>query len=353
MNTVQIPSLGALRASLTGALVVTLVGCAGGDGSGRPLEIKFGHVGQPGSLFEDVTEEFARRVNERLAGQAEVVIFGSSQLGGDEVLLQKLKLGTVDMSLPSTVMSSTIEAFGLFEMPYLVRDREHMKRIEADILWPDLAGYAEAEGYKVIAIWENGFRHVTNSQRPIRTPDDLAGIKLRTPRGRWRVRLFQAYGANPTPMPYSEVFVALQTGVMDGQENPLSQIYGGKFHEVQEYLSLTGHVYSPAYLTVGLDRWSRLPAPVRTTIEETAREMQAYVYETAAQLDADLLAELRASGIQINEADRDAFVDRSGPVYAQFGTEFPGGEALIARALALGDVDAAAETPAAGADSAR
>ncbi len=325
-----------VRESLLGALLLALCACGGGDGSGRPLEIKFGHVGQPGSLFEYLTDEFARRVNERLAGQAELVIFGSSQLGGDEVLLQKLKLGTVDISLPSTVMSSAVDAFGLFEMPYLVRDREHMKRIEAEILWPDLAPLAEAEGYKVIAVWENGFRHLTNSRRPIRTPDDLAGIKLRTPRGRWRIRLFQAYGANPTPMPYSEVFVALQTGVMDGQENPLSQIYGGKFQEVQDYLSLTGHVYTPAYLTVGLDRWNRLPAAVRTIIEETAREMQAFVYETAARLDAELLAELRASGMQVNEADREAFIARSSPVYAQFGREIPGGDALITRALALG-----------------
>ncbi len=340
--------MGAFVASAVCPLILGLAACAGGDGSGRPLEIKLGHVGQPGSLFEYVTDEFARRVNERLAGQAELVIFGSSQLGGDEVLLQKLKLGTVDLSLPSTVMSSAVEGFGLFEMPYLVRDREHMKRIEAEIVWPELAPLAEAEGYKVLAVWENGFRHVTNSARPIRIPDDLAGIKLRTPRGRWRIRLFQAYGANPTPMPYSEVFVALQTGVMDGQENPLSQIYGGKFQEVQRYLSLTGHVYTPAYVTVGLDRWNRLPESVTSVIEETAREMQAFVHETAARLDADVLAQLEASGMQVNEADREAFVARSGPVYGQFAREFPGGEGLITRALALGEASADPSGTAAG-----
>ena len=319
------------------ALTLLATACGDGERSRGPLEIKFGHVGQPGSLYEVVTEEFARRANERLAGSAEVVVFGSSQLGGDEVLLQKLKLGTIDLSLPSTVMSSTIDAFGLFEMPYLVRDRAHMGRIEEEIVWPVLAPLAEAEGYKLLAVWENGFRHVTNNIRPIRSPHDLSGIKLRTPRGRWRVKLFQAYGANPSPMPYSEVFIALQTGVMDGQENPLSQIYGAKLQEVQEYLSLTGHVYTPAFVTVGLNRWNRLPEAVQTALAETARDMQAFVYESAERLDAEILAELTAQGMQVNEGNHEAFLDASGPIYDEFGQEVPGGQDLVTRALELGD----------------
>ena len=142
-------------------------------------------------------------------------------------------------------MSSTVDAFGLFEMPYLVQDRAHMRRIEEEIVWPVLVPKAEERAYTILAVWENGFRHVTNNTRPVVTPSDLSGIKLRTPRGIWRVKLFQAFGANPAPMPLSEVFVALQTGVMDGQENPLAQIYASKFQEVQQYLSLTGHVYTP------------------------------------------------------------------------------------------------------------
>ena len=326
--------------------VLAGTGCAGGEAG--PLEIKLGHVGQPGSLFEVVTEEYARRANERLAGAAEVVVYGSSQLGSDETMLQKLRLGTVDLSLPSTVMSSTIDAFGLFEMPYLVRDREHMRRIEREVVWPGLAPLAEADGYKLIAVWENGFRHITNNERPIRGPDDLAGIKLRTPRGIWRVRLFQAYGANPTPMPYSEVFIALQTGVMDGQENPLSQIYGAKLQEVQEYLSLTGHVYSPAFLMAGRGRWEELPPDVRVALEETAREMQDFVYETAARLDDEILAELRAQGMQVNEGDRDAFLAASDAIYQAFAEEVEGGAAFVQRALELAETDSS--TPGGAAD---
>jgi TRAP-type C4-dicarboxylate transport system substrate-binding protein len=167
-------------------------------------EIKFGHVGEPGSLFQLSADEFARRANEKLGDKAKVVVFGSSQLGTDEELLQKLLLGTADMALPSTVMSSVVAEFGLFEMPYLVKDRGHMRKIEQEVVWPTLAPAAEAKGYeakgyKVLAVWENGFRNITNNVRPIVTPQDLAGIKLRTPSGAWRVKMFQAYGANPTP----------------------------------------------------------------------------------------------------------------------------------------------------------
>jgi tripartite ATP-independent transporter DctP family solute receptor len=317
-------------------LSVLLTGCGGGVESGV-VELKFGHVGAPGSLYEVVANEFARRVNERLAGRAEMVVFGSSQLGSDDVLLQKLKLGTVDVALPSTVMSSTIDAFGLFEMPYLVQDRDHMRRLEQEIVWPDLAPLAEADGYRLLAVWENGFRHITNNERPIRTPEDLRGIKLRTPRGVWRVKLFQALGANPTPMPFSEVFIALQTGVMDGQENPLAQIVSAKLHEVQTYLSMSGHVYTPAFVTVGVNRWERLPVEVTSVVEEVAREMQPFVYENAIRLDEELLSELGEAGLEINEVDRRAFRAASQAIYDEFASTVEGGQILLDKALPVGD----------------
>ncbi|MGE5336978.1 MAG: TRAP transporter substrate-binding protein [Gemmatimonadota bacterium] len=300
------------------------------------IEIKFGHVGEPGSLFAASAEEFAKRANAKLGDKAKVVVYGSSQLGGDKELLQKLKLGTVDMALPSTVMSSEADIFGVFEMPYLVKDREHMKRIEKELFWSKIEPAAEAKGLKVIAVWENGYRHITNNKRPINTPDDLKGIKLRVPEGKWRVKMFQVYGANPSPMKFSEVFTALQTGVMDGQENPFTQIYSAKFQEVQKYLSLTGHVYTPAYVTVGARKWATLPADVRKILEDTAKETQAFVYERAAKDDEDLLGKIKAAGVQVNTPNKDAFVAASKPVYDEFAKEVPGSKEVIDRAIALG-----------------
>jgi TRAP-type transport system periplasmic protein len=299
-------------------------------------EIKFGHVGEPGSLFAASAEEFAKRANAKLGNKAKVVVYGSSQLGGDKELLQKLKLGTVDIALPSTVMTSESDLFGVFEMPYLVKDRQHMKRIENEVFWKSLAPTVEAKGLKVIAVWENGYRHITNSKRPINTPADLQGIKLRVPEGKWRVKMFQTYGANPSPMKFSEVFTALQTGVMDGQENPFTQIYSAKFQEVQKFLSLTGHVYTPAYATVGTRKWASLPADVRSALEAVAKETQGFVYEKAAKDDEDLLGKIKAAGVQVNTPNKEAFIAASKPVYEDFAKEVKGAKEVIDRAIALG-----------------
>ena len=300
------------------------------------LELKFGHVGEPGSLFDVSATEFAKRANAKLAGKATIVVYGSSQLGGDKEMLQKLKLGTLDFALPSTVMSSESDVFGLFEMPYLVKDRNHMQKIEKAIFWSKLEPAAEAKGLKILAVWENGYRHITNSKRPIVKPADLQGIKLRIPEGKWRLKMFQAYGANPSPMKLSEVFTALSTGVMDGQENPLTQIWSQKFQEVQKYLSMTGHVYTPAFVAVGTKRWESLPADVRKIIEDTAKETQAFVYERAKKDDDELVAKFVAAGMKVNEADKDAFIAASKPIYEEFGKEVQGSNALIEQAIALG-----------------
>jgi len=299
------------------------------------VEIKLGHVGEPGSLFQASADEFARRANAKLGSKGKVIVYGSSQLGGDKEMLQKLKLGTLDMALPSTVMSSEVDLFGIFEMPYIVKDRAHMAKIEKDIFWTTLEPAAEKKGLRVLAVWENGVRHITNSRRPIKVPADLQGIKLRVPEGKWRVKMFAAYGANPSPMKFSEVFTALQTGVMDGEENPLTQIYSAKFQEVQKYLSLSGHVYTPAYLTVGIKKYETLPADVRRILEDTAKETQAFVYQQAAKEDSDLLAKLKAAGMQVNDVDQAAFVNASKGIYEEFGKEVPGAKELIDRAQAL------------------
>lgn len=298
-------------------------------------EIKLGHVGEPGSLFDQTSQEFAKRANEKLAGKAKVIVFGSSQLGSDDEMLKKLKLGTIDLALPSTVMTTVAPEFGVFEMPYLVKDREHAAKIREAVIKPILTPVAAKAGYTIVATWENGFRHITNGKRPIAKPEDLKGIKLRVPKGIWRVKMFQAYGATPSPMALSEVFVALQTGVMDGQENPMAQIYPSRFQEVQKYLSLTGHVYTPAYLVAGR-KWKGTPEDVRKVLEETATEMEPIALTIAAKLDSELLGKLRAAGMEVNEADKQAFIAASKPVYDEFAKEVPAGQDLIDKSLALG-----------------
>lgn len=302
--------------------------------SASALEIVLAISAKPGSTQYITAEEFTRRANDLLGDKAKVTFYGSSQLGKDKDLMQKLKLGTVHLSMPSSIMSSIAAEAGLFDMPFLVKDRAHLNRIEHKIFWPMIAPAIEAKGYKVVGFWENGIRHITNNAKPINTPADLQGIKIRTPKSTWRVKMFSAWGANPTPMSFSEVFVALQTGVIDGQENPYTNIAAAKLNEVQKYLSVTGHVYTPSYLTAGASQWAKLPEDVRMILEKTAVDVQGWMYATGSMDDMMLKTKLGES-MEVNVADRAAFVEASKPIYAEFAKEVATGKQMIDMALQL------------------
>jgi TRAP-type transport system periplasmic protein len=296
--------------------------------------LRFGHVGNPGSLFEASVDNFAACVNDA-TDAVEVQTFGASQLGTDQELLQKLKLNQVNFSLPSSVMSSVAATFGIFEMPYIIKDREHMRRVQGEMM-DAFQEAANAQGYHIVGLAENGFRHITNNTRPIEVPTDLEGIKLRTPNGAWRVKMFQEYGANPTPMSFSEVFTALQTGTIDGQENPYAQIASAKFQEVQKYLSITGHVYTPAYILTSKSQWDGWPDDVKATLTDCANQTQDFTYEKAAELETELLEVIKDAGVEVNEADKDAFIEASKPIYDAFAEEVEGGGEMIDKVLSLG-----------------
>lgn len=310
-----------------------LAACALSLAAGLPaaaqLELVFAVGANVGSVQGDTAREFTRRANERLAGKANVTFYHSGQLGKDKELMQKLKVGSVHLSMPSSVMTNVVPEFGVFDMPFIIRDRGHLAKVEEAVFWPRIAPKAEEQGYKVLAIWENGVRQITNNTRPIRTPSDLVGIKLRVPGNKWRAVMFAEWGANPTKMPFDEVFTALETGVIDGQENPLANIDAAKLNEVQEYLSMTHHVYSPAYLATSLKVWDGLPADVRRVIGEAAREMESWARREGERKDDALRGKLASAGMRVNVADRQAFIDASGPVYDRFAEEVPGGRALI------------------------
>jgi tripartite ATP-independent transporter DctP family solute receptor len=277
--------------------------------------IRMGHVGFPGSLLAVVNDEYAKRVNEALKGRYELRVFHSSQLGTDEEMLKGIKVGVLEMFQPSTIMSTVDPKFGVFEMPYLFKDRDHVKRVVEDPKVKEaLFDPLPEKGLRLLGMWENGFRVITNNVRPIVTPEDLKGIKLRVPSGVWRVKMFRAYGANPTPLAYSEVFAALQAGVMDGQENPLPQIWGGKFYEVQKYLSMSDHVYTPSYAIVSDRFWKSLPPDVQQVLAKTAVEVGDFARKEGARMDKELLEKMQKF-VKINDVDKDAFVKASKPVY--------------------------------------
>jgi len=294
-----------------------------------PIEIRFGHVGFPGSLFDITANEYAKRVNAALKGKVEVKTFHSSQLGTDEAMLKAIRVGGIEMFLPSTIMSTAEAKFGAFEMPYIIVNRAHMKKVSEDPKVKEtLFSPMPAKGMRLLGYWENGFRHATNNVRPIVKPEDLKGIKLRVPAGVWRVKMFRAYGASPSPLAFAEVYSALQAGVMDGQENPLAQIWGAKFQEVQKYLSFTGHVYTPAYPAISEDLWKKLPKDIQQTLERIAVEVGDVARAEGERLDKELVDKM-AARMKLNEVDKEAFIKASAVIYDEFGKEVPEGAGLV------------------------
>jgi tripartite ATP-independent transporter DctP family solute receptor len=289
------------------------------------------------SLQGQSAEMFATELQARLGDAHTVEFYADGQLGDERELMQKLRTGTVHFTLLSSIMTTVADEFALFDLPFLVADRAHVKRLNDEIVMPKLAPLAANGGLHVISTWENGFRQITNNIRPVTVPSDMNGMKIRTPSSEWRVMMFNEYGANATSMAFSELFVALQTGTMDGQENPLTNIDGANLFEVQKYLSLSGHVYSPTYLTSGTRVWEGLPDDVKAAAVEVAGMVQDWSLATGEEADVALLEKFEAAGMEINRVDRAAFVAASEPVYALFSERVTGAADLIEAALALAE----------------
>src|SRR6056297_309273 len=328
-------SMKTLRNSVSAGLMLCAMSVASAPAMADTYIVAVGAASN--SLQGRSAAKFAEDLQSELGDAHKVEFYADGQLGDEKELMQKLRLGTVQFTLISSIMTNVAPEFALFDMPFLVKDRAHLKAIDAEIVQSELAPKAEQSGLKVLSTWENGFRQITNNTRPINTPADLEGLKIRTPSSEWRVAMFNEWGANPTPMAFSEVFVALQTGTMDGQENPLTNITGANFQEVQKYLSLTGHVYSPTYLTSGLETWNGLPDDVQAAASAVAASVQEWSLNEGETADNELVDKVKAAGMQVNEADKAAFIDASKPIYDAFASDVEGGDELVSRAQALAE----------------
>ena len=319
-----------MRPSTVAAAVAALAlalgaSCSSDDGSG-PTVIRLGHIGFPDSPFDHGARHFKELVETRFPGRVEIRIFGTGQLGEDKEMLEGLRLGTLEMHVPSSVMHSVAPEFGIFDLPFLIEDRAHFERIAAGEIGRGLEETLRQDhGLTLLAFWENGFRVITNNVRPVVTPSDLQGIRLRTPKDPERVRLFETLGASPASMSFGEVFSALRQGVVDGQENPLAQLTAARLHEVQSYLSLSNHVYTPAYPVVQTAWLEALPEDLQSGLRQAAIETGDWLRDFLTEEDTRLLADLEGQ-LAVNEVDLPAFAAAAAPAFEhyeeRFGTEW-------------------------------
>jgi TRAP-type C4-dicarboxylate transport system substrate-binding protein len=224
-------------------------------------------------------------------------------------------------------MSSIASEFGVFEMPFLVRDRAHVRRFRDAVMQTYLKPAAERQGYRVLAMWELGFRQIVNNKRPIDGPGSLTGLKLRVPQGEWRIKMFRAYGVEPVPAEFKDVIPGIEAGRIDGLETPLDLIYGAHIERAQKYLTLSRHIYSPGFLVMGRERFQKLPVSVRAVLERAATDMQDRVLRKGEELDAEYLGKLKPF-LAVNEVDRLSFTIQSLPIYAEY-TKVPVHKALV------------------------
>lgn len=251
----------------------------------------------------------------------------AGQLGGERDMIEGLQIGSLDVVITSTgPLGNFVPEVYVLDLPFLFRDYDHARTTLDGEIGQELLAKIDENQLVGLAWTENGFRHVTNSQRPVRTPEDLAGLKLRTMENRVHMEAFSDLGAAPTPMAFPELFTALQQGVVDGQENPITVISASKFWEVQDFVSLTGHVYSPAVILASPILFDGLTDEQKGWFREAATASAAATRAEVNRLEEEGVALLRENGMEvITDIDKAPFAALAEPAYAiytdEYGTE--------------------------------
>lgn len=282
------------------------------------------HNAAEGNPKWDASELFAELVEEKTDGEIIVDVGGNAQYGDDVEALTQMRLGSLAFSANSQgTTSGVIPQFSILGLPFLFDSLPTAWRVMDGEVGDELKQLAEAQGLVLLALWDNGIRNVSNNVRPIETPDDLDGIKIRTPPDPVTVDIFEALGANPTPMNFSELYIALQQGVVDGQENPLMNIYSSKLHEVQDYISLTGHKYESTPLLMSKVVWDSLSSEDQQAVQEAAVEAGEFNRQASLEADENLRSAMEEEGVEFNEVDKAPFIEATQSVYDDWRKQYP------------------------------
>jgi tripartite ATP-independent transporter DctP family solute receptor len=299
----------------------------------KQVVLKLGHAVAPEHPYHLGAVRYSELVAQRTKSKVKIDVYPSAQLGNERDMVEGLQLGTIDLVVTSTgPLGGFVPRMFIVDLPFLFRDREHAYKVLDGPIGRELLDAFAAKGIKGLAFWENGFRQITNNARPIEKPQDLKGIKIRTMENKVHLASFKAFGASPTPMAWSEVYTALQQKTIDAQENPIAIIYFQKIYEVQKYLALTGHFYSPTPLLMSLKAFNNLPTDIQKVMLETAIECAKYERNLLSDNEAKQLAELKAKGMRMTTPNKKPFQDAAVSVYKEFESQF--GKEMIDKIIA-------------------
>jgi tripartite ATP-independent transporter DctP family solute receptor len=281
----------------------------------QAVKLTLGHGAAVGNPRHEAAVKFAEVAKARSGGRIEVQVAPSAQLGDDAAMVTALRTGALDMSANSQgAVANAVPEYAAFGMPFMFSSPAQAFKLLDGPLGKELADKSAEKGMIVLGYWDNGIRQMTNSKRPITKVEDMKGLKMRTPPDATLVDIMQALGAEAQQIKFAELYVALQQGVVDGQENPLVNIHASKLYEVQKHLALTNHQFQMTPFLMSKRTWDRLSDADRKVVHEAAAEATVLQRKLSQESDDKLLGDLKAKGVQVTTVDKAAFAKATSSV---------------------------------------
>lgn len=276
--------------------------------AGAKTVIKIGTVVAPDHPENIGARKIKELIEKKAGDRVDVQVFTDGQIGDQRTMVENMRNGVQEITWVTVGFFGSYEPIlNVIESGYLFRDSQHSYKVFDGPMGNEVRALVEKHGVKLLGFYEAGMRHITNSVRPIKTPEDLKGLKIRTPQAKYHLNTLKYMGANPVAMSFGELYTAMQQKVVDGQENPFSNIYKAKFYEVNKYLSLTGHLHLTHMVMYSAKLWDKLPADLQKVVRDSVIESQETERKAVRDDDETLLKELKAKGMQVVEGDRAAF----------------------------------------------
>ncbi|MFA9441818.1 TRAP transporter substrate-binding protein [Uliginosibacterium sp. sgz301328] len=315
MKVKGIQVLSALCVSLLAAMPLT---------SQAQTKLRFGYETPRSDSQHIAAQKFNELLKAKTGGKLELQLFPDSALGNAQALINGVRGGTIDLEMSgSNNFTGLVPVLNVLDVPFLFKDDAHVVRVLDGKTGDDLLATLDAQGMKGLAFWDNGWRNVTNSKHPVRTPADVKGLKIRTSASPMNIEAFRLLGANPISMPVSELYTALETKAVDAQEHPLGVLWSTKFYEVQKYLSLTRHAYSPLIVVMNKAKFDALSPDLQKALVESAREAAQYQRQLNAQNLRTIIDGVKKSGMQVVEdLDTKPFMEATKSVKDTFNKQY-------------------------------
>ena len=330
---------------LMAVLAFSLAACGGGGDSGaaeggdsdafaggQTFTIKIGHSDTTTNLINVSLENFAKYVEEQSGGAVQVDIYAAEQLGSNSEMAEMIEMGSLDaMMMPQGQEASFAPKINTLGLPFLFPDYESVYKVLDSEIGDELV--ADLEGHNMIQLpyWENGLRQTTNSKKAINSSADFKGLKIRTPEDAMTMAIFNALGASPSPLAFSELYLALQQGTFDGQENPISNIYANNFQDVQKYLAMTNHKYECKNMIFSLTSWNKYPEDVQALLKEAAKKFGDEHRKAIVDSQDQMLKELEEAGMEVTYPDIAELQAATTSVYDDFYAQNDWAEDLVNR----------------------